>query len=300
MKRAKQRFAESGTYYLLTDFSLNDLPINPCDHGFQLLSNAATSTGQTNVFLCIFEDDDTLLDHLQTIRRLPNAYYYMPRLYMPAQPYYTTNRIAKSVLKSTHQAADDNETYDLADYTNILQALEITRNIPGVYVEIGVYKGLSAFLALSYMKQAGISKESYFLDLFEGFTYKEAQESSDASWYGRFGNTSEDKVKAKLKGFERHHVEKTNIITDGLPANIDAISCANIDVDMYEAVQAAMHKCAPLVSPGGIMIIEDQGHMPYIAGAALAVSEFLDENKGFLPIHLESGQVFLIKQLGGS
>jgi hypothetical protein len=46
------------------------------------------------------------------------------------------------------------------------------------------------------------------------------------------------------------------------------------------------------------MICEDQGHTPFLAGAYLAIRDFLDSvaGKEFVPIHMASGQMFLIKK----
>ena len=45
------------------------------------------------------------------------------------------------------------------------------------------------------------------------------------------------------------------------------------------------------------MIIEDQGHTPPLGGALLAMHEFFqtDIAKRFVPIHMASGHMFLIK-----
>jgi hypothetical protein len=48
---------------------------------------------------------------------------------------------------------------------------------------------------------------------------------------------------------------------------------------------------------GGIMICEDAGHTPALVGAALALEQFLDSDlgAGFTPVHMTSGQTFLVR-----
>jgi hypothetical protein len=51
------------------------------------------------------------------------------------------------------------------------------------------------------------------------------------------------------------------------------------------------------MSVGGIMICEDAGHTPALIGARLALDNFLKSEQGkfFIPVHMTSGQVFLIR-----
>lgn len=109
---------------------------------------------------------------------------------------------------------------------------------------------------------------------------------------------SDELALAALSRFKTpHKVIRNNIITDALPPEVREIALCNIDVDMYEAIAAALAKVAPLMIVGGIIIAEDQGHTPLLVGAYVAVRDFLDsaEGKKFLPIEMMSGQMFLVK-----
>lgn len=187
--------------------------------------------------------------------------------------------------------------FDVRDFGNLLQLIRETRQRQGDYVEIGVFRGTSATVAASYMKLTGDRRSIYLLDTFEGFSYSEAQTSSDAVWSGTHTNTSIDFVKNVLKatGMEPH-IQKVNICADNLPVEIQAISLVNIDVDLYEAVRDALIKVMPLVVEGGVIICEDYGHTPGLAGANLAVNEFIDKyGENFIKLYFESGQMCLIK-----
>jgi hypothetical protein len=147
------------------------------------------------------------------------------------------------------------------------------------------------------MRQAGILRKSYFFDTFEGFSYPTAETSADAIWLGTHENTSIQRVTELLSCFANAHVGKLNIIEDELPKEVAGIAVCNIDVDIYEAIRAALKKTADLMVPGGIIIVEDTGHTPLLGGALLAMEEFLqtEQANSFLPIHLSSGQTFLVK-----
>jgi hypothetical protein len=82
-----------------------------------------------------------------------------------------------------------------------------------------------------------------------------------------------------------------------IPGDFPAIAVAAIEVDLYEAVLAALVKVSPRMVPGGIIIVEDPGHTRQLVGARVALDEFLAGSAGsdFMPIYTESGRTFLIK-----
>ena len=110
--------------------------------------------------------------------------------------------------------------------------------------------------------------------------------------YVEIGTYKGDSARATL-----HYMKEANIITDEFPKEIKRIAVCNIDVDMYDAIYAALNKVKDLIVPGGIIISEDCGHSPALIGGQKAVFEFIAENeKSFIPVYLNSGQMFLIKK----
>ncbi|MCK4304369.1 MAG: hypothetical protein KAY24_09050 [Candidatus Eisenbacteria sp.] len=296
---ARHRFPDAD-FYVLSDLAPRAIPYPFANHGMRWLQNirAVQETGQPRVFFCIFESDERLADVLRAIMCMSNAFYYTPKAYLPTARVFHRDHIAWRVLREAVPPANKLDTFDLADYENIIQALQVTRNLPGAYVEIGVYKGASAHLALNYLRSAGIDRHAFFLDVFEGFSYDEAKSSPDAFWLGQFCSTSMDTVKRRLAAFENKTLVKCNIITDELPGEIDEIAVCNIDVDIYEAITAALNKTAPRIVGNGVILVEDQGHTPNIAGGYLALKDFLASPLGrhFVPWNLSSGQAVLIRK----
>ncbi len=184
-----------------------------------------------------------------------------------------------------------------SDFENIMQAISITQHLEGDIVEIGTFQGSSARAMLNFIHRSAINKKCYFCDTFEGFTYEEAQYSIDLRWANTHTETSLQRVQEYLSAYSNFTLHKANIITDNLPESISKICLANIDVDMYEAVKAALYKVKDKVVKNGIIIAEDYGHTPSLTGAQKAVEEFLEENPScFMPLYMGlSGQMFLIK-----
>jgi hypothetical protein len=188
---------------------------------------------------------------------------------------------------------------------NIMQAIDITKEISGHYVEIGVFKGTSARSAFHYMRKIGLQRNCYFLDTFGGFDYEQAKTSADAHWQGTHDANMED-VRKRLDATPdydqigpEYTLSRNNITEDALPESIDKIALCNIDVDIYEAVLAALEKVWPFLENRGIAIVQDPGRTPLLGGARLALDLFLasKSSRGAIPVYLESGQTFLIKSV---
>lgn len=233
--------------------------------------------------------------------------FYPVQVYQPSS-YFHINDTARKVVEYEYkrQTAEKFCKFDFGpgDALNLAQAIAITSRTNGDYVEIGCFRGSSACVALSYMRAIGLPRRCFFLDVFEGFTYQVARDSPDIMWADTHGTEGLETVKARIlecsatkKGLFAD-VIKSNIICDDLPEQIADIALANIDVDLYEAVSAALLKVAPKMAVGGIIIVEDPGHTPALIGSRLALEEFLSTPIAscFTPIYLESGQTFLIKR----
>jgi hypothetical protein len=281
--------------YVLSDVSL--APIPGTQHIATIKSLESAPVPSAVILAC--NSDELALQAVQFIKKREGMFYYGANRFAPPARYFHRDGVARQVLKEAREANLDR--YELPDFENIFQVIQATRAIEGDYVEIGVYKGSSAYVALRYMQLAGVKRQCHFLDTFSGFDYDNAASSGDRVWYKSHNEASQDAVEKLLARFTvPHQVIKSNIITDSLPAPITQIAVCNIDVDMYEAVGAALAKVAPLVVEGGIIIAEDQGHTPLLIGAYAATKEFLASPQGkyFVPIEMMSGQMLLVKTRG--
>jgi len=193
--------------------------------------------------------------------------------------------------------------FGYGDMENICQAIQATRHLDGAYVEVGCFHGSSGGVAIRYMSEKGINRPCYFFDVFDGFVYDAAKASTDAVWVNTHQTDGIDAVAARLKRFEQPMlgrlvtVQKSNIVTDELPPEIDRIVVANLDVDQLEAIYAGLLKLAARMVVGGILIVEDPGHTPLLIGACAALDLFLQTETGrkFTLIYMRSGQYFLVR-----
>jgi len=209
----------------------------------------------------------------------------------------------RAIKKTFEQKKDTsgNNLTTLNTHENICEALEITKNVEGDYLEIGVYEGGSALTALNYLNQINLKKKTYLLDTFEGFNYKDSENSSDVIWHKSHFIDNEEKTKVFLKeilkDFSNYELITNNICKDDLPEKIKSISLAHIDVDLYEATLEAIKKVSRRLSKNGIIMCEDPVNTPVLYGALYAMENFLksEEGKGFIKI-FKKNHYFLMKQ----
>jgi hypothetical protein len=264
--------------------------------------------GDHDVVIYACAQDDLGLPFIAHLHERGRRYYPI----WSAQPggYCYSNSVARDVLEAehAHQTARDFAKWDFGhrDFENLIQAVEVTRHLAGCYLEVGCYRGSSAGVVLRYLAATRRSIRTYFLDVFDGFNYSESQRSADAVWHGTHITDGIERVRTRLLEYGAESpdlhitVERCNIITDPLPEAVvqQGVAVANLDVDLHEAVYAGLHKIAPHIVPGGILVVEDPGHTPLLIGARFALEKFLAEPVGaqFTPLAMQSGQTFLIRR----
>lgn len=165
----------------------------------------------------------------------------------------------------------------------------VHRGIPGSIVECGVWKGGSSMAAAECLHSLGdIGRDIYLYDTFEGMSEptefdkeinsgKSAEEMmasstrEDLVW----AYSSLDEVRSNLSKI-KYPQEKIHFIKgkveDTIPATIPSqISLLRLDTDWYESTKHELENLFPLLSPGGVLIIDDYGHWD---GARRAVDEY--------------------------
>jgi hypothetical protein len=270
------------------------------------LENLTEEQIKNGIFYVYFLSDSDAYKVLRRIKDLGGK--YIPHLNYSKTNYRYVDRLALHALKNTWSQSRRLSHLNLLTHENICEALSITKDIEGDYVEIGVYLGGSALTALNYLDQVAVvekgtqaTKKAYLLDTYNGFNYEEAFASSDIRWAGTHVLYGVDKTIEYIHNTlsdvnTEYELIVSNICRDDLPSSIIKISVANIDVDMYEPTLDALFKVAPRMSLGGIIICEDPASTPGLYGAYLAMMEFLDSGPGKSFIRVFKGaQYFLIK-----
>lgn len=154
-------------------------------------------------------------------------------------------------------------------------------NLPGSFVECGVFLGGSVRAALTFLGLMGdFARRFYLFDTFEGFPEK-TEETDTHGQIVKFAKHEdfEDVVRQTvshaeypqhLLKFVRGPVESTLRDTANVP---DQIAYLRLDTDYYESTRVELEVLYPKVVSGGVCIVDDYG---VFDGARRATEEFLD------------------------
>ncbi|MCJ2033402.1 class I SAM-dependent methyltransferase [Methylobacterium sp. J-068] len=172
----------------------------------------------------------------------------------------------------------------------------VDNDIPGAFVECGVWKGGSSMLIMLALLHKGVAnRDIYLFDTFEGMTLPgetdvdlhgdpasklmegirgpEIAELVKASIgfddvYAAIASTGYDMRLVRLiKGDARETVKRTQTFQ---------ISLLRLDTDFYDSTFAELEYLYPRLTKGGVLIIDDYGHWQ---GARQAVEDYFLDNK---------------------
>ena len=172
----------------------------------------------------------------------------------------------------------------------------IENNIPGDFVECGVWRGGNAILAKKIFEHLNSDKKVWMFDTFEGMTaptnvdieainqisaknkFDESQTNTHNEWcYASLEdvqkNCSNSGIDIAALKFIKGDVCDTLKKPDNVP---DHISVLRLDTDWYESTRAELEVLYPKLSNGGVLIIDDYGHWE---GARKAVDEYFSLQK---------------------
>ena len=174
--------------------------------------------------------------------------------------------------------------YTMLPYARLAKLAELAdecnrRNIPGAFVQCGVWRGGSAAVLESIALED--RRSVWLLDSFAGCPEPGPH---DVSMYGRKGEAGEAMASSsELAGLlydlglnalrEGLHVivgwfDKTLL---SVAPKVPGICLLHLDCDWYESTHMCMERLYPFVWPGGYVVVDDFGHW---MGAQKAVSEY--------------------------
>jgi len=168
----------------------------------------------------------------------------------------------------------------------------ISEGIDGDFVECGVWRGGSCMLIALTLAELDVCDRLIWLyDTFEGMT-----EPGDRDFIAWNGRSVHEKWKSDAEGKTQNFTSwavpvdsvQSNISATGYPGHLlrfvkgpveltlkqnvpENISLLRLDTDWYESTKAEMEVLYPVLSPGGVLLIDDYGHF---TGARAAVDEY--------------------------
>lgn len=177
----------------------------------------------------------------------------------------------------------------------LIYAIEYTvkNNIPGAFVECGVWKGGSSMAAaLTYLELGKTDVDLFLFDTFAGMP-----PPGDEDLHASTGRSAAELLSNSAKGDElrarapfeevRRNLESTRYLSERLhfiegmveetiPFHApEQISVLRLDTDWYSSTKHELVHLFPRLSKHGVLIIDDYGHW---AGARKAVDEYFAEH----------------------
>lgn len=172
----------------------------------------------------------------------------------------------------------------------------VKNNIPGDFVECGVWKGGSSMLIAKTLLKFGVSdRQIWMYDTYEGMS-EPGEEDKDILGINakELLNNASKEVSESVWCYSGLEEVRTNLTTtkypinhinfikgkveDTIPDTIPKknISLLRLDTDWYESTKHELTSLFPLLVKSGVLIIDDYGHW---VGAKKAVDEYMEENK---------------------
>jgi len=166
-----------------------------------------------------------------------------------------------------------------------------TRRIPGDFVECGVWRGGSALVAALTMRELGDVRGLYLYDTFDGMTAPteldvDLEGGRAADYIDQYGDeghwcyADEREVRElfESRGFgDKVRIIRGDVLQTLQDVRPQSISVLRLDTDWYESTKLELEILYPLMSPAGVLIVDDYGHWE---GSRAAVEEyFSDRNR---------------------
>lgn len=172
-------------------------------------------------------------------------------------------------------------SFNPAQLCFLVDCLNRTAASDGSIVEIGCAFGHTTVFLDQHLRSRGDSREYVCIDTFTGFTpddlaFEESARGKRSQWYSAsYSDASREHFERTLEnnGVTRVRTVQADINAYDLRV-VGPVSFCLIDVDLYLPVTSALEKVMGLMSPGGIVVVDDCQEHPLWDGALQAYEEF--------------------------
>ncbi len=195
--------------------------------------------------------------------------------------------------------------YNIARFLSHYELFKKICNLPGVIVDLGVFRGASTFTWAKLCEifcPTDVRKVVYGFDTFEGFPHIAEEDGGEEIERGRkiggfSGGTTVERDMALAQNAmtaDKHirHLNRIELIKGDalktIPEFVESkghglrIALLNIDFDLYEPTKIALEKFVPLMMHGGIIIVDEYA-LDIFGGETKAIDDYFQETFGSKP-----------------
>jgi O-methyltransferase len=177
-----------------------------------------------------------------------------------------------------------------------LWAAKQALHLPGDFIELGVFRGLTTGFVAEYLEWQKIDKKWYLFDLFGKFDQSQANESWGVTYYDQYDPaTWEAQVRERFAPYANIIVTKGNVPSILHTAKTpDKIAFMHLDLNAAKAEIAALEVLFDRVVPGGVVLLDDYGWMAAHETQKMEMAWFAD--RGYMVMEIPTGQGLVIKR----
>jgi O-methyltransferase len=165
--------------------------------------------------------------------------------------------LSDEVFMQTYDKVKRNTLVDIYRCFELWELAKQAINVPGDFLEVGVWRGGTASLIAKACQNSG--KKVYLADTFLGVV----KASSADGWYkgGEHADTTPRIVEELLGSVGLNNFKLlTGIFPDDTAHLIHGnLAFIHIDVDVYKSAKDIFDWAFPKLSPGGIVVVDDYG-----------------------------------------
>ena len=181
-------------------------------------------------------------------------------------------------------------------YYVVLHYAYSVKNLPGDFVECGVYKGGYSRAICEFLDFSKLGKTFFLFDTFEGLDVSQVSERESSSGlletYSGYDDAILEDLRNTFEGFPVKIV-KGSVPSSLSEVEIDSVAFLSIDMNMAEPEIAAANFFWDRIIPGGVILLDDYGFHAHVE-QRIAFDAFARERKVRI-FSLPTGQGIIIK-----
>jgi len=176
------------------------------------------------------------------------------------------------------------------------QAIRNLSAVPGDAVEVGTYRGGSAYFIADSLRAHAISDIRFHVfDTFEGHPPGAVTDLDPGHSPGHFAETSFEEVRDYLSPFSNIELHRGDVLQT-LPDLPDAkYRLVHLDTDLYLPTKTCLEYFEARLSPGGVVVLDDYSARR-CEGVHDAVDEYMARSNAFQAWDLRTEQLMLVRR----
>ena len=216
-------------------------------------------------------------------------------------PDYTT-KLYETSMRATKSESRDVFIKQCRYYITMQAAYQVLdSDIPGQFVECGCWRGQSAHMMATVLKDRESNRTLHVFDSFEGGLSDKTDEDKD-----QMANIDPETIRKEKESFSVTVEEVANNLKEfpfvslhkgWIPEPFSAVenetfAFVYLDLDLYDPIKDSLEFFYPRLSDGGIIVVDDYA-ASFWPGVKKSVDEFLEKNKATLALETIGNMVIL-------